>query len=183
VGYPDDNDVHRFRFHHEHAMTALLAFLRLAWPYLACFGIGLGTGGYLVGNHWESRYNALRASTEQGLADAQAAARKALQEQLEQFQATSANNAKVINDLQTQATQAAADSARDRELAQRLLNAASRDPRYHTVPEAGDQPAASPAGQPQSTEQLGDLLVATADESRACARQLNALIEEIRPQL
>jgi len=164
-------------------MTALLALLRIACPYLACIGVGLGTGGYLVGNHWEARYSALQAGHAQEMADAQAAGRKALQEQLEQFQNVAANNAKVINDLQNQTQQAQADSARDRELAQRLLNAASRNPGYHTVPETRDQPAATPAGQPQGTEQLGELLVATADESRACARQLNALIEEIKPQL
>jgi hypothetical protein len=164
-------------------MTALLAVLRLAWPYLACLGIGLGTGGYLVGNHWQAKYERSQAAAQQGLADAQAAARKALQAQLEQFQNVSANNAKVIRELQTQTDAAVADSARDRELAQRLLNAASRNPSYHTVPETGDRPATAPTGESQGADELRGLLVATADESRACARQLNALIEEIRPQL
>lgn len=164
-------------------MTTLLAFLRLAWPYLACLGVGLGTGGYLVGNHWETRYSALQASHAQELADAQAAGRKALQAQLEQFQNVTANNAKVIRELQTQTDAATADSARDRELAQRLLHAAQGGSSCHAVPQASGGPAATPAGQPQGTEQLGNLLVAAADESRACARQLNALIEEIRPQL
>jgi len=164
-------------------MTALLAFLRLAWPYLACLGAGLGTGGYLIGNHWEARYSALQASHAQEMADAQEAGRKALQAQLEQFQNVSANNAKVIRALQTQTDAATADSARDRELAQRLLHAAQGGSSCHAVPQAGAGPATAPASQSQSTERLGDLLVAAADESRACARQLNALIEEIKPQL
>jgi hypothetical protein len=157
--------------------------------YLRLIGYGLltalvfGAGWAVNGNRWQAKYEALIAGHAQEMADAQAAGRKALQEQLEQFQNVSANNAKVINDLQNQTQQAQADSARDRDLAQRLLNAASRNPGYHTVPETRDQPAATPAGQPESTQHLRELLVATADESRACARQLNALIAEIRPQL
>lgn len=165
-------------------MTALLALMRLAWPYLACLGLGVGAGGYLVHLRAAARYESLQASTEQGIADSQAAARKALQAQLDQFQATSQNNAKVINDLQNQATQAAADSARDRDLVQRLLDAASqRDTSYHTVPKTADKPSAPAAGPAQSDGRIGELLVDTADECRANARQLNALIEEIRPQL
>lgn len=164
-------------------MTALIAFLRIAWPYMLCTGIGFGVGDYLEGNHWEARYSALQASHSQEMADAQAAGKKALQAQLEQFQNVTANNAKVINDLQNQTQQAQADSARDRKLAQRLLNAASRSTGDHAVFKTGDQSAAPAAGESQGTDGLGELLVATADESRACARQLNALIEEIKPQL
>lgn len=165
-------------------MTALLALLARVWPYIACLGIGLGTGGYLEKNRWEARYSQLQASTEQRLADAQEAGRKALQSQLEQFQVTTANNAKVINDLQNQTQQAQADSARDRDLVQRLLHAAAeRDPRYHTVPEASHQPGAPPAGQTFGDGRLDQLLRDTADECRANIRQLNALRLEIQPQL
>ncbi len=126
-------------------MTAPLAILRIAWPYMLCTGIGFGVGDYLEKNHWETKYEALQAGHAQELADAQEAARKALQAQMEQFQATAQNNERVINALQIQTQQAQADSVRDRDLVQRLLNAASRDPRYHSVPQAGDQSAVASA--------------------------------------
>lgn len=157
-------------------------YLRIAAYGLAALLFG-SIGWYVNGDRWQAKYEGLQAAHAQEMADAQEAGRKALQAQLEQFQATSANNAKVIHDLQDQTQQAQADSARDRDLVQRLLNAASRNPGYHTVSEASHQPGATPAGQAPGDGQTGELLVATADECRANARQLNALIAEIQPQL
>lgn len=157
-------------------------YLRIAAYGLAALLFG-SIGWFVNGDRWQAKYETLQASHAQDIADAQEAGRKALQAQLEQFQATSANNAKVIYDLQTQTQQAQADSARDRDLVQRLLNAASRDPGYHAVSKTGDQSGATPASQAPGDGQIGELLVATADECRANARQLNALIAEIQPQL
>ena len=162
-------------------MTTAL-YLRIAAYGLAALLFG-SVGWFVNGDRWEVKYDALQAGHAQELADYQEKAKDALQAQLEQFQTTSANNARVINDLQTQSNQALADSARDHDLVQRQLNAASRDPRYRTVPQAGDQPATAPARQAPGDGQTGELLVATADECRANARQLNALIQEIQPQL
>lgn len=155
---------------------------------IAAYGSAALLCGYLGwainGTRWSARYEALIAGHAQELADAQTKAKEALQAQLEQFQATSQNNAKVIRDLQTQTDAAAADSARDRDLVQRLLHAAAQGtPGAGAMPQAGHQSPAAQAGQPQGTERLGNLLIGTADESRACARQLNALIEEMAPQL
>lgn len=162
----------------------ILALLARAWPFIACLGVGLGTGGYLEKNRWQARYNAVQTAHAQELAEAERKARERIQDQLEQFQATSANNARVIHDLQDKTAQAVADRARDRDLVQRLLNAAAeRDSHYHVVSEADHQPGTPQAGESQGPDRLGDLLIATADESRACARQLNALILEIQPQL
>lgn len=158
-------------------------YLRLGAYTLAALLCGY-LGWAINGDRWSARYEALVAGHAQELADAQAKAKEALQAQLEQFENTSQNNAKVIDALNTQTLQAQADSARDRDLVQRLLHAAAQGtPGGGPVPQAGHQPATAQAGQPQGTERLGNLLIGTADESRACARQLNALIEEIGPQL
>lgn len=158
-------------------------YLRITAYGLAALLFG-SIGWFVNGDRWSARYEALIAGHAQELADAQAKAKEALQAQLEQFENTSANNAKVIRDLQTQTDAAAADSARDRDLVQRLLYAAAQGtPGPGAVPQAGHQSPVAQAGQPQGTERLGNLLIGTADESRACARQLNALLEELRPQL
>lgn len=154
---------------------------------IAAYGLAallFGSIGWLVnGDRWQAKYSALQASHALEVADIQSKAEQRLQAQLEQFEATSANNAKVIHDLQSQTEQAQADSARDRDLVQRLLNAASRNPGYHAVSETGHQPGATPAGQAPGDGRLNQLLGNTADECRANARQLNALSAEIQPQL
>lgn len=161
-------------------MTAL--YLRIAAYGLAALLAG-SIGWFVNGDRWEAKYESLQAGHAQELADAQGKAKQALQTQLEQFQETSTNNAKVIDALNTQTLQAQADGARDHDLAQRLLHAAQGSAGSPGVPQTGHQPATPPAGDPQGTERLGDLVVAAADESRACARQLNALLEELQPQL
>lgn len=158
-------------------------YLRLGAYALAALLCG-SIGWFVNGDRWESKYEALIAGHAQELADAQAKAKEALQAQLEQFENTSANNAKVIRDLQTQTDAAAADSARDRDLVQRLLHAAAQGTASGSpVPQAGRQPAIAPAGEASGDGQLGKLLIGVADECRANARAYNALIAEIQPQL
>lgn len=158
-------------------------YLRIAGYALAAFLFG-AVGWQVNGYRWQARYQALQAGDAQARADGEAAVRKALQAQLEQVQDVSANNAKVIRELQTQTEQAVADSTRDRDLVRRLLTAAARSvPPSAPVSQAGGYPGAAPAGPAPGDGRIGDLLVATADECRANARQLNALIEEIKPQL
>lgn len=158
-------------------------YLRLGAYTLAALLCGY-LGWAINGTRWSARYEALVAGHAQELADANAKAKEALQAQLEQFENTSANNAKVIRDLQTQTDAAAADGARDRDLVQRLLHAAAQGtPSPGPVPQAGHQPSTAPAGETSGDGQLGKLLGDTADECRANARAYNALIAEIQPQL
>lgn len=158
-------------------------YLRMAGYALAALLFG-AVGWNINGYRWQARYSALQAGDAQARADGEDAVRKALQAQLEQAQDVSANNAKVIRELQTQTEQAVADSARDRDLVQRLLAAAARSATAGSpVSQAGGVAGAAAAGQAPGDGRIGDLLVATADECRANARQLNALIEQIQPQL
>lgn len=158
-------------------------YLRIAGYTLAALLFG-AAGWWINGDRWQAKYNALQAGDAQARADGEAAVRKALQAQLEQAQDVSANNAKVIRDLNQKTEQAVADSTRDHDLVQRLLTAASRPATAGgAVSQAGGVTGTAPAGQAQGDGRIGDLLVATADECRANARQLNALIEQIQPQL
>lgn len=158
-------------------------YLRIAGYALAALLFG-AIGWHINGYRWQARYSALQAGDAQARADGEAAVRKALLSQLEQAQDVSANNARVIRELQTQTQQAVADSTRDRDLVRRLLAAAARPaPAGPSVPQGGNIPGAPPAGPAPGDGRIGELLVATADECRANARQLNALIEEIKPQL
>lgn len=158
-------------------------YLRIAGYTLAALLFG-AIGWHVNGYRWQARYQALQAGDAQARADGEADVRKALQAQLEQAQDVSANNAKVIHELQTQTEQAVADSARDRDLVRRLLAASARSAASSTpVSQAGGDPGAAPAGPASGDGHIGDLLVAVADECRSNARQLNALIEQIQPQL
>jgi len=168
-------------------MTALLAFLRLTWPYLACLGIGLWTGGYLVGNHWQARYAHLQTSDAQARADGEDAVRKALQAQLAQAEAVSENNAQIVEKLNAENAQIAADRdgslTRVRRLEQLLVLASRASSANPSVSKTGGGPAAPGAGDPASTSPLEGLLVDAAAECEQTANQLNALIREIGPQL
>lgn len=158
-------------------------YLRIASYALTALLFGV-IGWHINGYRWQAKYQALVAGHALELADAQAKAKEALQGQLKQFQATSANNAKVINDLQNQTQQAIADHARDSELVRRLLDAAAADRSGGGgVPQAAHQPAAAPAGEASGDGRLGKLLGDVADECRANARAYNALTAEIVPQL
>lgn len=168
-------------------MTAVLAILARAWPWLACFGIGLGTGSYLVGNHWSARYERLQSSDAQARADGEATVRKALQAQLAQAQAVSSNNASVIQRLQNENAQIAADRGatldRVRRLEQLLVLAARTPTPSAPVPQAGSgsEPAGA-SGDPGPSE-VEQLLIDAKDEAERNAARLNALIAQIKPQL
>lgn len=161
-------------------MTALLAFLRFAWPYMLCTGIGFGVGGYLEKNHWEARYSELQASTEQRLADAQAAATQALQKQIQTRLDTEAHNGQVIAQLQADRDSAVSDA----QFARRLLAAAQAGPAAsHPMPIPASGPrfddATGPSGDRSLAQDLGD----AAGECRNAIQRLAALQAELGPQL
>lgn len=144
-----------------------------------------GFGGFKLGsNHWQTRYNDLQAENWQAKAMGERVVRKAVEAQLAQSQATFRNNAQVLRDLQDTTASIAADRDHSRDLVRRLLASAARpSPASSPVPEAGHQSGTAPAGAAGSPVEVGELLTDAAIECRNNAAQLNALIDQIRPQL
>lgn len=168
-------------------MTALLSFLKLAWPYLIALGIGAYGAHELDQIPYNRQVTAL-ASYKAQVADAdeqaQKAAADALQAQVNARLTTEANNGKVISELTQERDNALHDRDANLALAHRLLSDQARSAGAgRSVPQAAGgsiTPAASGAKQ---NESLAGLLVDTADECERNADRLDALIAEIKPQL
>jgi len=158
-------------------------YLRIAAAILVV-AVLIGIGYRLGAAPWQAKYAALQAADWEGRAQAEAMARKALQAQLAQAQATSMNNAQVMHDLQQQS--ASAQAERDRvagELRRLLARAAQPAPGSHPVPEGSGHTGAPAASQASSDRRISELAADVVAECRANARQLNALIAELKPQL
>lgn len=165
-------------------MSALL--LKLS-PYLAAAALVFGGGWYAGGLQPKAALARLQAADWQAKAQGEEAARKAVEAQLAQAQAVSANNAQTVEKLSAQNAQIVADHdaalARVHRLEQ-LLVVASRTPAPRPdVSQAGGGPRVASAGDTASPPPVEGLLVAAASECEQTANQLNALIAEIRPQL
>lgn len=155
-------------------------------PWLAGVLVVFGAGSYAGwhANPWHGRYTSVLAADAKERLLGEAAVRKALQGQLEQAQATSTNNAKVIHDLQTQNATIGADRDHTNELVKRLLARAARSgPAGGSVPETPDQRGTAPAGRAAGDDSVASLLGDTADECQRNAQRLDALIAQITPQL
>lgn len=166
-------------------MTALLAFLKLAWPYILAAGVGAYGAHELDQIPYDRQVTAF-ASYKAQVADAdekaQAAANQALQTEVSARFSAETHNAQVIHDLQSQADTSAADVL----LARRLLSAAAT-PRSASpsgsVPQAHGQSGTAPASPADGRGGLTETLATAIDECRHNADQLDALIAEIKPQL
>lgn len=157
-------------------------YLKLAGGLIVALVIG--SAGYKVGaDRWQTKYQTLQAENWEGLAQREAAARKAVEGQLAQARAVSTNNAQVLHDLQTQSAAIVADRDRTNDLVRRLLARQARPAASPVVPETGGITGAARAGEAGSDERLAELLGNVADECRANAAHLNALIAEVKPQL
>lgn len=173
-------------------MTAILALLRVAWPYIASLGIGLGIGGYLVGNRWEARYNGLQSSFSKYQADvakndaiAQQTAREAVQKQINARLDAEKRNGEITQQLHD-TTQARDDAARDAQFVRRLLAAAQAGVPAapgHSGTAAVDKPGATDVAQPSGDRSVARLLETATAEARQCFQQYNALLAELGPQL
>lgn len=170
-------------------MTAILAFLRLAWPYLAAFGVGGWASGWTVHAIDSASYARLQttlASQQAQYAHERAAAQKAatdaLRAQIQTRLITEASNGKVISQLQTERD--AALAARD--FSDRLLAAAAK-----TAPAARGGAVPTPAGgsdpdaasQSPGGGQLAELLRLAAAEAAQCFEHYTGLQIELQPQL
>lgn len=165
-------------------VTALLAFLRLAWPYLLAATVG-GIGAHELDqipyDRQVTAFASYKAQVAEANEKAQKAATAALQAQINTRLTIEANNEKVVSQLMAERDSTAVDL----DLSRRLLSAAAARPASpsHSMPQAaGGQPA--PAASPASGGgSLTQELAAAIDECRSNADQLDALIAEIKPQL
>jgi hypothetical protein len=144
----------------------------------------IGFGWWLGSSHWKAQYEALQAANWQGQAQQQKDRADALDSDLKNLQAAAANNAKVIHDLDEQNATSLADRDRIAGELGRLLNH-QNDARAGdcAVPQAAGGQSAPKPGPAQGDGRLAGLLADTIQECRANGRQLNALSQEIAPQL
>jgi len=165
-------------------MSAVLAFLRLAWPYLlsaAVAGYGVHELDQIPYGRLQTTFASYKAQVADDDAKAQKAAADALQAQINTRLTTEANNGKVIAQLAQERDSAAAD----RDFARRLLAAAQAKPTTGggAVPTAGHQPGTSdPAGSSGDRSLVTDLGSA-AGECRDAIQRLAGLQAELIPQL
>ncbi len=174
-------------------MTALLALLKVAWPYMLAAALGGFVTGWLTHKADSielERQKTAMASYKAEVSDAQAtaekAAREALQQQIDERHAADVNNAQVVDDLQKRLTEANSHYDADRAFIAGLLNASSKAP----IPPGGGMPAAhDPVGTPAASGTSGSVEVAeqlcaeTKAEDERNADKLDALIAAITPQL
>lgn len=166
-------------------MTAILAILGKAWPYVLCAMVA----GYLTHRVIDvPRYETLEASLASykaqeadKSADAQKVATDALQAQIATRLATEANNGKIISQLQNERDAAVAD----RDFARRLLAAAQAQSvaDSRAVSKAADRPGTDGASAAQGSGSLAADLGDAAAECRIAIQRLTALQLEIGPQL
>jgi len=171
-------------------MTALLAFLRMAWPYLLIAAIAAFIS-HEIDKIPYSRLQAAR-SADQAAWHAEEAQRQkdatdALQAQIKARLTTEANNSAVIEKLQNENAQITADRdgtlTRVRRLEQLLLVASRAAPGSGGVPQAGGGSDPPATGGDAGPTQIERLLIDAKDEAQRNAARLNALIAQIEPQL
>jgi len=124
---------------------------------------------------WQAKWDARDAGEALAMAKAAEASRAA-------YEAATKRNQEVEAKLHDTETQRDA-ALHDADLARRLLAAAQDGGRADPVPQGHDQPGTAEAGPPGRTEGIGERLAAYFAECRANADQLDALLEELLPQL
>ena len=171
-------------------MTAVLAFLKMAWPYLLTAAIG----GFISHELDQIPYSRLQAARSADQAQWQAeeaqrqkGATEALQAQIKARLTTEANNSKVIQSLQNENAQIVADRdgtlTRVRRLEQLLVLASHPAPGGSGVSQAGGGSDPLTAGGDAGPTEVEQLLIDAKEEAGRNAARLNALIAQIRPQL
>lgn len=159
-------------------MTSL--YLKIAAGVIVAFLAGFG--GYRMGaSHWEHKYDALVAENWKGTAQSERTARKSVEKQLADVREQLHTNEAQLDDLHEKQAAVVADRDRTRALADRLLHRSC--PNRAAVPAASDQPGANAAAQQREDDRLRELLVDARAECLGTANTLEALQNELRPQL
>ena len=163
----------------------LLRYLPYIAAVLVVFGAGTYTGWHA--NPWHGRFQSLQTADAIARAQGEEAVRKALQDQLAQAEAISQNNAGVIEKLNHENAQTAADRditlSRVHRLEQLLAAAATRPAKGSGLPQTQGGPGATAAGGDAGPTEIERLLIDARDEAVRNASRLNALVAEITPQV
>lgn len=172
-------------------MSRLYAYIIAGVGALA---MGVAIGWHFGSLHWKGEYQDLKAADWEAKAQGEKTARDELQRRLDGVNATITHNAEVMNELNEK--RATAESQLD--LARRLLGAAKASGASCSarVPQADSGSRAAPArpaesdrgpGNVPESSRLGELLeravAASGVECKNNANQLDALIQQIQPQL
>lgn len=171
------------------AVTALLAVLRIIWPSLVGGVAIAGVTGWAVHSldnaryeHLQNTYLGYQKDVAEANAQAQKAARDALQDQIDKAHTTNVRNQGIVDDLQKRIATAESDNA----LTQRLLataRQAAAKSASHSVPQTPGVGGTSNASEAPGIGRLIQLTSSALTECRANAMQLNALLDELKPQL
>lgn len=140
----------------------------------------IGASAYATHRLDAAHYEALQLEVAQNNANAQDAARIALQDQIDRANAQDAANAKIVADLTTRASSAESDLT----FAHKLLAAATAaspgsGPKQQVPDQSGTPPGSAPAG----LAALAGACAAVKSEDDWNGNQLDALIAELKPQL
>lgn len=153
----------------------------------AGIAIALLASGFATGDHWgaagpEKALATLKAQQATAVAQQQATYAADLAKQLKDYQNTTANNQKVMTELQSENATVSAD----RDFARRLLNAARAAPaptHSATGTGPGGGPVASAVPQNSGDGSLVGLIGGATGECRDAMQRLAGLQDEIIPQL
>jgi len=157
--------------------------------YLRFAGYGaaallIGGAGYKIGaSHWETKYRTLQAADYQGLAQREQVARKALEGQLAQARAVSANNESAIEKLTHDNAQLTSNRDANLVLVRRLLSHQARSAASPVLPKTSGIAAVTGAGGTSEDAGLEAAVADVADECERNSNRLDALIQQISAQL
>jgi uncharacterized coiled-coil protein SlyX len=156
----------------------------IGYTALGACALGIWGGWHFGSGHWQTKYEALQAQGWQARAVAESTARKAVEGRLATLQTNLTHNEKVIHDLQTANTAVVADSGSIRDQLRRLRAQASRScPSGDALPVIPDRPPAAGTGGDESDDRLPRLAGDAIDECKRNANRLNAIIQQVLPQL
>jgi hypothetical protein len=145
----------------------------------------VGLAGYKLGSgHWKARHTALQAQGWEQQAQAERAARVALQGQLEASQAAIARNTGVIHVYREKLDTIDAERARIGAQLRRVLAQAPRAcPGGGSMSPSGGGPGAPETGGDAGDGRFPELAEAAIAECRRNAGRLDAIVEQLAPQL
>lgn len=169
-------------------MSILLTLLAKGWPYLLAAVAATYATHELDNMRYDrllTTYASYQAQVAQENANAQQAAREALQRQIDERHAADLNNTQVMNDLKQRMAEADSHRSADAAFIRSLLEQSSQAgvPASHPVPAPGHQPGPPAARPPGGAEQVADLCADTKAEDEYNADRLDALLAQLKPQI
>lgn len=170
-------------------MTALLAILKLAWPYMLAAAVGGAIAGWtthafdsIALNRQRAAMDGYKAQVADSDAAAEKAAREALQAQIDEGHANDVRNQSAIESLNGQL--ASIDRTRG-DLTGELRHALANKPAAcgGSVPQTPSQPGAAATVQASGDGPLAGLLSDAISECNGNRATQDALTAQIKPQV